>query len=312
MSTVRIYACGGTGIAISKKISNLAPVKGAAVPKIVYCDTSQSDLLTGFDKEDKFIISNVDGAGKVQKEHAIPIRNATPQLLEQYPPEALNIIIASTSGGTGSTFCVELAKQLISEGHPTIIQLVVTQEDAKAAKNSITTLKRLNLVSVKQQVPVIVDLTLQEHAADEVKSDDEISLKVATLLILASGLNVGLDTRDVSNFVYFPRVTDVAPRLLMLELYRGEPDEVMLARDDVVTMVEVIPAGEAPSNVNALYRAAGESVNTKRIIALTHAGHFMDCIQYLENQLLKLNDRLASLSSPAIDIDDMDDDEFYS
>lgn len=312
MSTVRIYACGGTGIAIGKKVSDLSLSKGAAVPKIVFCDTSKSDMRVGFEKLDKYILSNIDGAGKRQGEHALPIRNAIPELLEEHPPAELNIIIASTSGGTGSTFSIELAKVLIAAGHPVIIQYVVTSEDGRATQNSINTLKHLNHVSQKSNLPIVLDLTHQQNGSDEALTDKDVTVKIATLLVLGGGHNEGLDTRDVNNFIFFPQVTDVKPRLLLLDLRQGELAISDLERDDIVTLIEVTPKDGAPSDVSALYRATGHGLGESRILAATHAGNFKEVINYLEGVLDDINTRLALLETPAIDTDDLSEDDFYS
>lgn len=312
MSTVRIYACGGTGIAIGKKVSNLTAVKGAAIPKMVFCDTSMSDMRVGFEKLDKFVLSNVDGAGKRQGEHIQPIRKEIPALLENHPPEALNIIISSSSGGTGPAFTVELAKQLLSEGHPVIVQLVVTREDSRASQNSINTLKLLNRLAAKSELPVVVSLVHQDNASDELESDDKVLLNIATLAIIGGGHSNGLDTQDIQNFVFFDRVTSVKPRLLLLELLHGELSDKDLERDDVITLIEVTPSEGAPSNMGALYRASGEGISDKRLTAITHMGDFPALIESLELHLMMMNERLAKVETPAIKLDDMDEDDIYN
>lgn len=311
MSKVRIYACGGTGIAIGKKVTAQVPAKGAAVPKIVYCDTSDSDMLTGFEKDDKYVLKNVDGAGRLQREHLVPIRKSIPELLAAHEPLDLNIIIASSSGGTGSTYSTELAKQLASEGHPTIVHLVVTQEDARATQNSSNTLKNFNYIATKSGVPIVLDIVRQLNASDEAKSDDAVIRSVTALLIAAGGQNKGLDTRDVYNFVNFNRVTDVKPRILMLDVILNDPTDETLKREDAVTLLEVTPNGEVPSNMSALYSVTGEGLGKVRIILLTHAGNFSEVVQDLSVTKEIIKERLETLAAPAIELGDEDEDSFY-
>lgn len=311
MSNVRIYACGGTGIGIGRKVADMKVVKGAAIPKVVYLDTSDSDMLTGFEKEDCYVLSNVNGAGKLQGEHVKPIRKVVPEIIKEHEPADLNIIISSASGGTGAVYATELAEALILDGKPTVVSLVVTREDSRATQNSIQTLKRLNRLADKKAVPVVVNLVLQENASDEEKSDNKAMTAISALLIISSGLNVGLDTRDVANFLYFDRVTPVKPRVLELAYAMGDID-VNAQSDDVITLLELTPQGQAPSNIEALYRATGESSGERRIIAYTHPGSIGEMVDNLELHKLRIDERLEKVNRPALDLSDDDDEDLFS
>lgn len=311
MSGIRIYACGGTGINITSQVRSLQVIKEAAVPKIVYCDTSTSNLLTGFEKDDKFILSNVNGSGRLRKENAMGIRNAIPELIKEYPPEELNLIVCSASGGTGSTYAIELGKTLLADGHPTIIHLVVTSEDARATLNSMQTIKQFNHIATTLNIPVLLDIANQAESTDSPTVDTEVLRKIAATLMVGSGLNAGLDVRDVSNFVYFNRVTSIEPRLLECSVNFGEPSDDLMLSEDIVTLLDVSPHGALPSNVDSLYRASGVSAGDTRIMLLTRPGTFAARISALESRHNKLTQLANSLQEPALAVGNESADDFY-
>jgi len=80
---------------------------------------------------------------------------------------------------------------------------------------------------------------------------------------------------------------------------------------EIVTLVESIPAGGVPCNLDSLYRASGHGTGDIRITMFTHGGTFEHIIADLEARLSHLNELTTRLTAPAIDTGSESGDDFY-
>lgn len=97
--TITLFGCGGAGINQVAFFNNADQEPNCANIHTGYVDASHSNMRDDFNKDDIFLLDNVDGSGKVRKENHQEIANVVKQILLQIQPGDLNVVVFSASGG---------------------------------------------------------------------------------------------------------------------------------------------------------------------------------------------------------------------
>lgn len=238
---LRLYACGGFGINIVSQfepaVGNLEPGHALAWP--VYIDTSGSNFKAGISADRIYRLDDVDGAGKIRKEHHVEITRNIRSILQDHAPMDLNVVVFSASGGSGSVFGPLIIAELLSRGLPVLAVVVGSDESAITAQNTLSTLKSLEAIAAKTGQPVVI---CYEHNSPDIKRsviDEACHHTIGALSILASRRNLELDTRDLTNWIQFNRTTSIK--------------EARLALFDVYDSNEAVKDSTQPISVASLY-----------------------------------------------------------
>lgn len=97
--TIKLIGAGGCGINAVSFFNGANQEPNCANVETAYVDASRSNLKDSFAEEDVFVLSNVDGSGKVRKENHKEIANVIKQVIHQIEPGDLNVVVFSASGG---------------------------------------------------------------------------------------------------------------------------------------------------------------------------------------------------------------------
>lgn len=224
---MRIYGAGGFGINIAslfdRSPDNQEPGYATAHP--VYVDTSRSNLKADLNDEHIFILDGVDGSGKIRRENHAQIGKSIKNLLQAHKPENFNVVIFSASGGSGSVFGPLIIKELLEQNLPVVAIIVGSDESAITAENTHNTLKSLESIAELAKLPVVMFYEHNDRGVKRSEVDEAVIQAVGRLSMLASRQNVGLDTRDITNWAQFTRpVPGVRPRLALLGIYDNNDD----------------------------------------------------------------------------------------
>jgi len=224
--TLRLYGAGGAGTNIIGSWYEMdgrnAP--GTALCKIAFADTSRSNLPAEVDDSKVFLLADKDGSGGVRRENHVDIGRNVPALLQQHPPGDVNVVVFSSSGGSGSVFGPLIVKELLAGGHPVVVITIGSEESAIRRQNTLNTLKSLDNIARQTGVPVV---TAYFHNSPDTKRsavDTRCRYILATLAVLASRQNRELDMADLSNWLNFPKVTAVEAQLSLLHVYNNVAD----------------------------------------------------------------------------------------
>lgn len=250
-NAVNVYGCGGCGITWGNMVAKNVPHNGRANPQVVYVDTSKSNL------EDKdtegaktFLLSDVDGSGKVRRDNSEAIAAKIGDLLMQHPPAGLNIVLFSAGGGSGSVFGPLLVRELLLRDKPVVAFVVGTMENAITASNTLKTLKSLDLISREQaKAPLVMHYSQNPTDASSSSVDASVVAAIELLLVFGSKQNIGLDSRDVRNMLRYEHATSVAPQLSLLEITTAR------------TAAEITEMGvDHVISVGSIYRSSEEAL----------------------------------------------------
>lgn len=223
---IRLYGCGGAGINLASKFDNSShnPEKGYAIANPVYVDTSRSNLKPSMTEEYFAILEGVDGSGKVRRENHEQIGKSVKSILQTHKPQDFNIVIFSASGGSGSVFGPLIVKELLSRNLPVVAIVIGSDESAITAQNSLNTIKSLESIAESVGLPVIAYYDHNDRDVKRSEVDASAVRTIAKLAVLASRQNSELDSRDISNFLQYTRVTNVRARLALLAVYNNNRD----------------------------------------------------------------------------------------
>lgn len=292
---LRLYACGGFGINIVSHFDHLAGANepGLSIPHPVYIDTSRSNLHAGIKPEHVFILEDVDGSGKVRRENHEEISRTVKRIIQDHKPLDMNIVVFSASGGSGSVFGPLIISELLARKVPVVGIVVGSDESTITAQNTINTLKSLESIATKNELPVVI---YYDHNEPEVKRstiDDACRAVIASLSILSSRHNSELDSRDITNWVQFSRSTSVKPRLAMFDVYRSN-EAAEEAREPVAIVSLYTSPDDTPLKLVPEYHAAGYP---RSQIKTFKTAHFVITVESVQVVAKKLNATVADLDN---------------
>lgn len=322
---ISIYACGGCGINIAKDLSMYNNQDGFAEQQIYLIDTSDSNLPDGYDDKNTYLIDGVDGSGYVRAENVDTIRRNIKPILQSFPPTDISIVVSSASGGSGSVIAPLLTRELLSSGKKVIVFAVGDTSTSIELNNTIKTLATYeqNAKTLGKPIPVSFyhNGLREERATMIVNNNEKIIRNIMHLAMLFSRQNRELDSADLANWIDYPKVTNIPPRMVALKFVAGKTD-----MNDLVEMTEasdiltIASLGQENSSVNFDYcpnfLPDYNCIGYNQI--LTEPVHFVMCDRIMEthyNHFKEFSSELERIKGSKIRTDgitlndvDVDDD----
>jgi len=259
---ITIYAVGGAGINLGLKLQNAMRGRTASIfgrVRVVFADTSRSNVTAAVPESDCYIMKGCDGAGKKRDEHAQLIIERTPEILLKFKPTKHNIVIGSAGGGSGSVLGPSIVSQLLAKGEAVTAITIGSTATLKDAENTLNTLKSYEGAVRMRERPVGLTYLENSHELSRAKIDERVIQFVTCMAVLFSGNNAELDSQDLHNWRDFHRVTSFGPRLAFLDIVGGER-EVNMSDDRVLISVATLSAQDRDSAIHGAtpeYQAVG-------------------------------------------------------
>ena len=124
-----VYACGGCGVnLLTPFVKNLGKAEpGFAEIHPVFIDTSRSNLKGEYPEDNLFLIDGLDGSGKKRDANYKIINEKAPEVLHRFKPTPFNVVIHSTSGGSGSVIGSVLTSALLARGENVVVMMAKYQ-----------------------------------------------------------------------------------------------------------------------------------------------------------------------------------------
>ena len=218
---IKVYACGGCGINVGSHFETFRGKQedGYATIDVTYIDTSKSNMTSDVMRDNAYIYEGVDGSGKIRGENNEQIAECIPEILQQYKPQDLSIVISSASGGSGSIIAASLVSELLSRGKPVIAFMVASTDSRIELNNSIKSLKTYEKISTSRKIPVPVMFFSNSKETPRAVVDEKIQMSIVMLSALFSRQNKELDSSDLANWLNYTKVTDHKPHMVMLEFF---------------------------------------------------------------------------------------------
>ena len=248
---IRIYACGGAGSNIAaslEKYRNSEETETASLD-ICYIDTSKSNLARNkhnVQESSTYLIDGLDGSGKIRSENYDAIVQHSKNIIQEFKPLDLNIVISSGSGGSGSVLSPTLVGELLDKKVPVIVLLVGSKATKLDALNTIKTIKSFESISKLKKAPVVAVYAENNDKTPRAEVDQSMLFSVLSLAILYSRQNHELDSQDLYNWLRYDRVTSFPPQLSALYIVDGRQSIPELG--DLGHVVSVATIGKDPDH----------------------------------------------------------------
>jgi hypothetical protein len=309
MSKICVYACGGCGLNLVNPLEKLVetPTAGFAEINPVYIDTSKSNLAGIKDSGSVYLVEGLDGSGKKRDANYGAISESVKEILHQYKPSDLNIVVHSASGGSGSVIGPLLVSELLDRGQQTVVIVVGSSDSRIEAKNTVNTLKSYEVISNKRETPVIA--VYHENGAGQSRGevDGHVRLAITLLAAFFSGQNAELDSKDLEHFLNFPKVTSYEPALTFLAFFTKV---VKFERGQLpVAIATLTDAGtDASVGVPLEYHAVGFIPPATRkaleidlpVHAVAIGGYFTEVLSRLEEKIKAVDEQRATVKLKTI------------
>lgn len=263
-NTIRLYGCGGCGINLAKPYlfghasEELDNEKLYADIEVTLLDTSYANINTNnsdlVDRHFAIINDGTEGSGSLRSENLQAIRANIKDILNTHEPADMNIIVYSTSGGSGNVIGAVLARELAQSNKPFVSIAVADSSNQIRIKNTLDALTTLDNFAKATNVPFVTSIVGNDNRG---QADSEVHRVISHLALLFSNLNLELDNADTANFLNYTRVTQSPARLVGLEITRVANERDIDTLDQLALSVAMLHSdGEAETNLKGKMKVA--------------------------------------------------------
>ncbi len=297
-----LVACGGTAL-------NLGPLLNYAGVDKFFIDTSEANFSDQIPEENLYKIRHIKGGGQDRrlvyeactKGIAAPTAGGEDQppviqdVIERFGLLEYDFVILlfSLSGASGSTVGPLLMSQLSREEIATTAVVVGDTASATFTKNTISTLKTLELNAIRNKRPLVISYHENQTGVPESVVDDEVVFVLHALAHLTSQNNHGLDTQDVFNAINYNKLCPIEPQLSALSIFSSRQDAGKLL--DPITVLSLYDDREqAAAFGNPYYTKTGYPRNPNP--ELPPQLHYIVSTALIEDHFKLLDERQTQLN----------------
>lgn len=292
---MNLYCVGGAAFNIGSQFAKYAGRNdpGFAELSAFYIDASKSNIGSSIPDEFIYLVDGLDGSGKRRDSNYVPLSECSKEVLHQFKPTDVNVVLHSASGGTGSTLGPILVSELLNRGETVIVLLVGSTSSKVEVENTIKTLKSYEMISRKRELPINVHYRENSSSMSRGSVDHDMQMAVMMIAAIFSGSNHELDSSDLKNFINYPRVTSYTPKLSYLDFFSNE---IIIGKgQSVVSLVTLVDANTSSDTVVPVeYQAVGYvSDKTKELFTVPLPIHACVISGYFHQVIDALDKRLA-------------------
>lgn len=304
-----IFGCGGFAMNILSKFEKTAQEDNLTHLNIQYLDTSASNIEAGVNPERVYLFRDTDGFGKDRKAAYEKILPMIPNALQSLDLGDFNIIVHSSSGGSGSAIGPALVNHLLKAGKRVIVVQVGSVGSRKEVENTMGVIRTYANFAKTMNRPVLSYYRENNSKTTRTKVDAEVHSALLLLSMLFSSENKGLDTADLSNLIDYNKVTSFEPELSTIDFHCKEiclPESLVIQAAAVLFSAEEGSADEHEATLSMLeYRAEG-FLNAQRsaqvgdkapIYSVVYTGDFVARLKDLEDHKQRFEAAVSARSA---------------
>ena len=235
-NTVRLLACGGAGINLASRFETMKDKDSGNFAKleIAYVDTSASNMRSKDLPEDSiFLFEGLDGSGKIRSANAQEVSKSALAILQKFPAGAINVVIHSASGGSGSVIGPSLVSELKKKGEQVIVIMIGSTDTIIETKNTYKTLETYQSIA-KLRSSSVVTHYLENSDKGRQEVDSLIMYAITMLAGLYSGVHAELDSADLKSWLEFATSTTPVPTIASLTFHTDKAE--LKTKDKIVSI----------------------------------------------------------------------------
>lgn len=249
------YFCGGTGFNIgSQWIDHLDNTDSGAwsdTVNVAFMDTSKANVHANIPKKCSFFIDDADGAGS-DRGYIYPIvKPHIKPFLNQHEPAQFNVVVFSGGGGSGSVIGPLIIAELLAAKIPVVAIVVGTGESLDKADNVISTMKSLESICAKANMPLPLYYVENVPRVPYQAIDEQVVEALDYLAILTNQKHHRLDSKDVENFIHYHKKSGQVPELARLNIETTRQSATLI--QEPIAIASLFDKQDRVSNINAAF-----------------------------------------------------------
>lgn len=250
---INFYLCGGTGINIGNALRANAHTQNVKNATFIGLDSSGNNAVNvNFPVERMYAAgSNSEltrGSGKNKATNFAQAGDFIDRVVSNHKPNSFNVIVANTSGGTGSVLSLLLLRKLVELDQVTVLCLINDFTSQVEMKNAIGTMRSLANQTTANQLDIAIPYLRFDNTNDKTRGqvNADVVNKLNLLSLFLTENNEEQDFEDIKNFLAYNRHYGVPAALSRIQFF------------DQDTYVK--HAGVPPVAVSSLFSNADEII----------------------------------------------------
>ncbi|UOX39661.1 putative tubulin-like protein [Aeromonas phage ZPAH34] len=310
-----IYGLGGAGITnLNHFLKNTN--QGKFVENVLGVDFSDANPGTdGAYHIER--MEGVEGSGSNKASNAPLAPDLVKRALAKLPPNKLNILIYSASGGSGSILGPYMVKAMLEKGIPVLSIVIGDSTSIKEMDNTVGTLRSLLAQAQLHEAPVLFCYRENSTKNTQGAINTEVTRTIDNALLMLNLNNERIDYADIKNLFFFTNVVKADPILSQVSFCNEEKvteyKRVPVAALSIYNDIEQI---RSPFS-NLLYRKAGlftditkGYVDTAHVV-LDHGSTLIELEEMIKEQQAKQAELAGRHKVKPVDLSDASPDGMY-
>lgn len=223
---VTYFLCGGAGINAGvhlKKNSRTAVNKHAQFIGLDASNANSSDDL--FPIEQMTVIgkgeTKAKGSGKKRSTNYEQAESFVADVLKKHKPSGLNVIVGSSSGGSGSILITTLIRELTKKNLPFVVCFISDFTSLIERNNAVSTLRSTVAQTSQNVLGVSIPFIhfINEEGVTRGQVNDQIVDRLNLLSLFLTESNEEADYEDIKNMLTYSKHYNVAPALSQITFH---------------------------------------------------------------------------------------------
>lgn len=218
-SKLNYYLCGGCGINIGTELKQSTRTPNNKAAYLVGLDSSDSNPSMGMFEVEHMKQAGSDtatrGSGKKKITNYLQAEEFVEQVINKHKPKDINIVVGSTSGGTGSMLTTLVIRNLAKRNVPFIAVFVNDFTSIQEMENAIGTLRSTAAQTSKNflNAPIPFMAFNNEENITRGQVNQNIIEQLDLLSIVMTDDNEEADYADIKNTLTYSKHFGVSPAL---------------------------------------------------------------------------------------------------
>lgn len=218
MSTLRVYACGGTGINLAAQWMLSGKSPAAKTAQVIGLDSSKNNL----PPEQLFKVEHLEGmrgGGKDSKRIYPGAADFLSSVISQHKPGDFNVLLFSSAGATGALFGPLLFRMLTEKNYRVVCVIVGDTSSDVEHSNTVKAFKNLDNQRRALDIPVCFDYILNSRYKNRGEANSAVIGRLDLLSCFLTDEHEESDFEDISNLLTYSKFGKATASLTKIDFY---------------------------------------------------------------------------------------------
>lgn len=267
---IALYFCGGAGMNIGNMFSQ--SIKDNAIlqdkVRMYFIDTSAANQHPVNNDDNTLILGEQKGSGKIRAKNYTMIKDSVPEIMHKFEPGAFNILVSSTSGGSGATIQGVLLSEMLGKDIPVVNVSIGSMDSEREVENTHRAFLSYEAIVKARKKPVCVFYRQNSEKNTRGAVDGKVLSALTLLSLMFSCVADKIDDSDLRHFLNYPLVTRFPATVAGLDFFT---ENLTPLKDETLFTVTTLGTADVSTTVTPTppYQSTG-------FLTTAHAQMFAD------------------------------------